>query len=94
MSSPGPDISEEKAERARSLEMVLQQAEEERARRVADDARGQSRLHLILASMPRVVLRSCPDKLFPRSVPCFSFSSPVKYPLDALLQMPNSPAAT
>lgn len=41
----GPDISEEKAERARSLEMVQQQAEEERARRVAHDAKGQSRLH-------------------------------------------------
>ena len=37
----GPNITEEKAERARSLQMVLQQAEEERARRVADDAKGQ-----------------------------------------------------
>lgn len=36
----GPDRTEEKAERERSLQMVLEQAEEERARRVADDARG------------------------------------------------------
>lgn len=38
----GPDVKEEKAERARSLQMVLQQAEEERARRVAHDAKGES----------------------------------------------------
>lgn len=36
----GPDRTEEKAERERSLRMVLQQAEEERARRVADEAKG------------------------------------------------------
>ncbi|CAM9492407.1 unnamed protein product [Sphacelaria rigidula] len=36
----GPDRTEEEAERERSLQMVVQQSEEERARRVADDARG------------------------------------------------------
>lgn len=38
----GPDVKEEEAERARSLQMVLQQAEEERARRVAHDAKGEN----------------------------------------------------
>lgn len=39
----GQDRAEEEAERERSLQMVLQQAEEERARRVADEAKGKCR---------------------------------------------------
>lgn len=50
----GPDISEEKAERARSLEMVLQQAEEERARRVAHDAKGEEHCRRSLKYLPAI----------------------------------------
>lgn len=52
----GPDVSEEKAERAKKKEMVLEQVEEERERRVNQGEHVARWLKLVLESSMEVVL--------------------------------------